>query len=1081
MKKSLLAAFIFSLSFISAYAQQSGGAPTGAFRANWSPNPSRECAVCHYEWSQPFIAENKGTLIAPFPTTKEVSSERMCFSCHDGSVGDSRSLLWSPDGENHKTGTKLKEGMKPPAILPLADAQITCMTCHTAHGTGDPATKDVQTGLFLRMDNADSQLCKSCHNEMSGKFSHPLRELNAEQKSTFVPGSVKLAENGKVSCDSCHQTHGARNLHLLRQSGEGMQLCRNCHVRQFPQDMKTDDIAMAHLVMLQVDDMEIKEAIVRMSARLGPDGELICFTCHSIHKAQGTNLLVEDNTESRFCRNCHGDYDNILKSTHNMEKQKQYLNDQGKTAADLGVCSTCHGSHRWQERMPVITATPRRPAPDTMTLMCLSCHNPAGVASRKPIRWDMYNHYLGDVDKDRLAIESDPQLAGLPDSAKKFLSRYFADRRPRTMATESTITCMTCHDIHSDGKMFVREEVQTGKLCTDCHEKQKNIENTLHGSEKLTKNCMSCHYVHNAPDERLLISGNRSEGCYACHNDNSTETPPATMREKMPKELVVHENSHPVDIETKTLFRAPMKPNTKGMLTCTSCHNPHEGQDKNAPLKRNFLRGSETGMKRDDFCTACHDANKAVLGSAHAPDPQKTVIAGKRTGRAAETCDLCHKVHNASTKRWIFNISGSYQNANDYCVICHNPEGQAEDKPIDLMSGHMIGKLDKTPKVVKYITYSGGTYSIECRNCHDPHINGPVRGTEGTFTSSFLRKFDTGFNICLGCHDDKDSILRSGHNAANFEKKTPEILAKVEEKNVCGPCHIQHNSNRKTYLTVGFTSEERCQFCHNDVESIASKMAKTSHLMDVDPKDNNTLKLPLENSLVTCGTCHEPHRSVKNLIRPQLANEEMLCVSCHESRRWVSVSYHNMSIAHIKDEKLKEVAAQNACQPCHAAHNFNPEHAFMWARPVNLNRDFIYGICIDCHSSGGISPKVPKYLTHSKLFRMLPTNQQWQQYIYSLKGKMSDEGEVSCSTCHEPHIWSTNPAKVGEAAAYKGRTPLEGDNTTSFLKGSSVVQNFCTLCHDNAEARYSRYHMSDFREKGTEKRGIIERLFKSGE
>jgi len=485
-------------------------------------------------------------------------------------------------------------------------------------------------------------------------------------------------------------------------------------------------------------------------------------------------------------------------------------------------------------------------------------------------------------------------------------------------------------------------------------------------------------------------------------------------------------------------------------------------------------------MKRDDFCTACHDVKKAAIGSDHSPDPNLSPIVNKRTGRVGETCDMCHRVHNAETKKWIFSVQGNYKNADNYCLTCHQTGGQASDKPINVIRGHVIGKLDKIPQVVKYLTNTDGVYSVECRNCHDPHINGVKRGGEGTFSSSFLKKLDTGYNLCLACHEDKDSILESGHDVAKFGKKTADILYKLESRDLCGPCHTLHNSERK-YLMTGITSEERCQQCHNNPDSITEKLAKTSHLKYVDPKDNNTLRLPLENNNVVCGTCHEPHRKVKNLIRPQVAKEEMLCVSCHESRKWVSVSYHNMSVAHINDEKLKELAAVNACAPCHISHNFDPDQAYMWARKVHLNKDFIYDVCVDCHRDGGISPKVPKYLTHSKLFRMMPSNQHWQEYMYSLAGKnMSEYGEISCSTCHDPHIWSTNPDKVGEAVVYKGKKPLEGDNTTSFLKGSDVVNNFCNLCHDDAIDRYNKYHMSDFRESKTETRGILERLLKRG-
>jgi predicted CXXCH cytochrome family protein len=999
----------------------------------------------------------------------------MCFSCHDGSVLDSRRLLWSPESVNHKIGVPLKEEMRAGNRLPLSNGRITCITCHTSHATSTPEEKDVQSGLFLRINNNNSGLCLNCHTTMTGKLSHPLTELNAEQKATFTPSEVKLTSIGKVSCSSCHSTHGAKTEKLLVR--EGVQLCRNCHTRQFIQDKRSDDPSTLHPVMQPVTNPAIRTVFARMNAKLGPNSEMICSTCHMTHNAKAAGLLVIDNTQSRYCFECHNNYKytDIAKSPHNMESLLRYRNDQNKTISDVGVCGACHGAHKWQQRMPVIT-TGRTP-PDMMTRKCISCHTQTGLASQKPIRWEMFNHYVGDVDRDRMRIEQDPFLKGLPDNAKRFLGRYFTAIKPRSMLTPSTITCMTCHDVHITGKMFVREEVQTGKMCTSCHEYQKEIEETVHGSKKLTKNCMSCHYMHNSPNRNLVITGERDEGCYSCHNDRATVTPPPTMREKMPKEFVLSDNGHPTNKETKTVFAAPMKPNTAGKLTCTSCHNPHEMQDQNSPLKRSFLRGSMSGVSRDTFCISCHEKNKAIFDTAHSPDPKKTVIANKHIDRKAETCDMCHKVHNSPEKRMAFNIPGAYKTGDDLCIVCHNPKGDAPEKIVDVTKGHMLGKLDKPPVVIKYLTNANGVYSIECRSCHDPHVNGPARGKKATFETSFLRKFDGVYNLCVACHDEKGSVVTSGHDVANFSKKSSEITAMINAKDVCGTCHKPHNSNRKN-LMEGATSQERCQNCHNDKKSVASaKLITTSHLMNVDPKDNNTLKLPLVNNMVTCVTCHEPHRTVKNMIRPKLEKEEMLCVSCHESRRWVSSSYHNMSLTHIKDNKMKDIAARNACQPCHAAHNFDPRHAFMWAPAVNMNRDFIHEVCIFCHSRKGVSPVVPRFLSHSKLFRMLPTNQQFKQYIYTLRGRMSNEGEISCSTCHEPHVWSADPTRVSELVGYTGR--LAGDNVTSFLKARTVVmKDFCILCHDDGDARYERYHMADFRAKEAGRRGVIGRLLR---
>ncbi len=63
------------------------------------PSANRECATCHIMWLTEFKRKNVTPLIPfdPQPTVDTgkqdvVSTERMCFSCHDGFVLDSRFL-----------------------------------------------------------------------------------------------------------------------------------------------------------------------------------------------------------------------------------------------------------------------------------------------------------------------------------------------------------------------------------------------------------------------------------------------------------------------------------------------------------------------------------------------------------------------------------------------------------------------------------------------------------------------------------------------------------------------------------------------------------------------------------------------------------------------------------------------------------------------------------------------------------------------------------------------------------------------------------------------------------------------------
>ena len=69
----------------------------------------RECATCHIMWLDEFKRKDIKSLIPydPKPVTKSVkqdvsSTERMCFSCHDGFELDDR-YMWKEDAHWHPT------------------------------------------------------------------------------------------------------------------------------------------------------------------------------------------------------------------------------------------------------------------------------------------------------------------------------------------------------------------------------------------------------------------------------------------------------------------------------------------------------------------------------------------------------------------------------------------------------------------------------------------------------------------------------------------------------------------------------------------------------------------------------------------------------------------------------------------------------------------------------------------------------------------------------------------------------------------------------------------------------------------
>ena len=137
-------------------------------------SPQRECANCHIAWLAEFNRKDVTTLIPYNPRPVEatgkqdvVSTDRMCFSCHDGFVLDSR-FAWQNRQNFHPIGVKPSNKVKIPTvegkmIFPLnEDGNVYCGTCHSAHGV---EWGDKTAAVFMRMRNVDSSMCMSCHLE----------------------------------------------------------------------------------------------------------------------------------------------------------------------------------------------------------------------------------------------------------------------------------------------------------------------------------------------------------------------------------------------------------------------------------------------------------------------------------------------------------------------------------------------------------------------------------------------------------------------------------------------------------------------------------------------------------------------------------------------------------------------------------------------------------------------------------------------------------------------------------------------------------------------------------------------------
>jgi len=639
------------------------------FGYNGKPDSSKECSVCHFEWMPEFVS-GKGTEIIPYQKEKVVADEKMCFSCHNGTVGDSRIKIWT--GDKHKLTDKIPDNIKVPNYLPLDNGKIACRTCHSAHGTKSPRDETLAESIFLRVKNSNSELCISCHKENKGDGNHPFERLkdNAIVKRLKKVGG-KIGENGNVICESCHVPHSPKEKKLLIYYVTDSKICSICHIDKINSQFEYIKGMLNHPINIQHTDQAELNELKKSGAIYAKENEIICLTCHKPHQGKGKGLLVIDNKKDTLCLKCHNDHGKIKGTSHDMNKVKGFKTLKGKSPEEVGVCGSCHDPHGWSLKLPDIKA-------DFITKGCVSCHNKDSYASKKIIDFEKFNHPVGKEIKENKLEDATLPLAGE-------LVKYFTEYMDKD-SKKRYITCATCHDVHSTSKNFLRKEITDGSLCLTCHDEKKMINNTGHGSKKIEKTCLSCHKIHNSDNKRLLYVAD-NDGCLDCHKENGSAS-----------KSLIGKHSHPYNIVPKDDIKKPFKL-SEAKLSCVTCHDPHINTKKDR-ISSDFIRGDFESF--DEFCTACHGKEKAIIKSDH------DLKNDNKTNKDA--CLVCHKVHNAETDKYIMAIKYNYQTDNDYCQVCHLDKDVAGKKLIS--GGHPTGIVKENKNYVKYLAEQDGKYIL---------------------------------------------------------------------------------------------------------------------------------------------------------------------------------------------------------------------------------------------------------------------------------------------------------------------------------------------------------------------------------
>ncbi len=624
-------------------------------------NQKKDCVICHASWGDSQLSSTLMEIETHHSIEGRmafVSTDIMCYSCHDGYIAESRQYFISND---HHSIDSVLSGEKT-SHLPLNNkGEMYCGTCHTPHTS--PMIETVNYAPFIREELNESQLCISCHeNQTTKHFNHPIHVMQESFPSELFQPS-EFSKN--VECLSCHEMHNPKITKLIDES-DHTPLCISCH---------SDYEIMKH----SDHDFQNKDL---------DEYKGMCTGCHVPHGAKDEKMWayeLNDNSNhisNRFCTECHspsGIGKEKVVENHGHPTQSKLITEcsnpiLGNVNDELS-CTSCHNPHIWgvdheplteiNEEGNALTSFLKQPDDEDGTL-CVSCHHNESAIT------------LSDHSAQRDGFLS--------------ISPEYKNGKGQ---------CSICHDTHSNNYSITSASSpvsETTSLCLECHTNTEGITNIGNHSHPIGVEFLSTSSLKSVNDSQNIM------GCETCHDPHQWGV-----------DIAVN-NGHNLNGDGYSSFlKIPISPNASLCLdchpeqqivqgtehdmtqldhesfqnTCDGCHNTHNAKTSNGILSQ-ILPGKDSDAKR--HCTSCH--NNEGLGKSKVPEVlDHPVIYSHKMGEQnikvsnlEVDCLTCHDPHQWSYQMALnepssSNIEGNYKTSflknpshESSCVTCHDKE-----------------------------------------------------------------------------------------------------------------------------------------------------------------------------------------------------------------------------------------------------------------------------------------------------------------------------------------------------------------------------------------------------------------------
>ncbi|MFI2812569.1 MULTISPECIES: cytochrome c3 family protein [Microbulbifer] len=324
--------------------------------------------------------------------------------------------------------------------------------------------------------------------------------------------------------------------------------------------------------------------------------ELACTSCH------GDGFAGQEAMQ-QACLDCHADELELANDSHPRKKFLDPRNAPLLAELDARRCVTCHTEHQPE--------TTREMGVTLAGDFCFHCHNDIAEerSSHQDLAFDScasagcHNFHDNRTLYEDFLIAHVGQPALLPDAqlpARTAMQSWLRENphREPLRLQQADLDAGEPHKGISDSWVASRH-AQAGINCSDCHSNGQ----LQFSSREIVEQCGSCH----AGQRDAFTSGKHGMRLSAA----------------LPEDFAHNGAMTPAEA------RLPMRPGSKGALTCISCHGPHE---------------TDTRFAAVEACLGCHndEHSLAYRESGHFQAWQQ----GEAGGVSCANCHLPREEHD---------------------------------------------------------------------------------------------------------------------------------------------------------------------------------------------------------------------------------------------------------------------------------------------------------------------------------------------------------------------------------------------------------------------------------------------------